>query len=425
MKLSDIRIGKRLRIACAAAIITIVLLCFIGLKSIHDADRANRDMKAMTHLANFQQERFTAMLNEMSARNGEATWMLLLFGLAAIVGSVVVSKLIIRSIVNPLSCGVDVAKRLSTGDLTVQVEVDGKDEAGELLHAIQTTAEQWKSVIGYVKSGANDLSLAGQRLSASADEMSKATDEESSRITQVVTATEEMSQTIIDIARNASGIATSASETANVAQEGQTIVTASVTEVKEIAETVDESAGFVKTLGEQSHQIGEIVTVINEIADQTNLLALNAAIEAARAGEHGRGFAVVADEVRKLAERTAGATSEIASMIGTIQEGVGRAVTAMERATGKVETGVRLSTQAGESLKLIVKSVDQLQLMVQQIASATEEMSATSEEINKDIVKIASISKTVATNSEGTTQASSDLARLSETLQMVVGEFVV
>jgi len=195
--------------------------------------------------------------------------------------------------------------------------------------------------------------------------------------------------------------------------------------VKEIAQTVDESAAFVKTLGERSHQIGEIITVINDIADQTNLLALNAAIEAARAGEQGRGFAVVADEVRKLAERTANATSEIGSMISAIQEGVSQAVGSMESATRKVETGVELSNSAGQSLRLIVQSVEQLQLMVQQIASATEEMSATSEQITRDIEQIASVSQGVAVSSRQTAKASSEMAQLSETFELLVGEFTL
>ena len=193
--------------------------------------------------------------------------------------------------------------------------------------------------------------------------------------------------------------------------------------MKKIAETVDETSAFVKTLGDRSSQIGEIVNVINEIADQTNLLALNAAIEAARAGEAGRGFAVVADEVRKLAERTANATSEIGSMIGAIQEGVKSAINAMEIATKKVETGVALSMQGGNSLNDIVECVNELQLMVEQIASSTEQMSATSEEINSDIEQIASVSKETSASSEQTAQAAGELANLSVVLEQAVSGF--
>jgi len=185
----------------------------------------------------------------------------------------------------------------------------------------------------------------------------------------------------------------------------------------------NKSGEFVRSLGERSKHIGEIVNVINDIADQTNLLALNAAIETARAGEQGRGFAVVADEVRKLAERTAHATSEIGNMIKAIQSEVNNAVDSIETATKKVNVGVELSAHAGGSLKRIVEKVDELQLMVQQIAPATEEMSATSDSINRDIEQIASISKETSMSSEQTTQAAGELSRLLVSLQKIVGEF--
>jgi methyl-accepting chemotaxis protein len=207
------------------------------------------------------------------------------------------------------------------------------------------------------------------------------------------------------------------------AREGEAIVGRAVTEVREIAATVNSSAELVQSLGERSQQIGEIVGVINDIADQTNLLALNAAIEAARAGEQGRGFAVVADEVRKLAERTAHATAEISTMIKAIQDEVGKAVGAMNNATCKVDSGVQLSNEAGQALHNIVKSVDDLQLMVQQIASAADEMSATSDQISKDIESIAQLSKESSANSEQTAAASREMTRLSANLQDIVGTF--
>jgi methyl-accepting chemotaxis protein len=208
-----------------------------------------------------------------------------------------------------------------------------------------------------------------------------------------------------------------------MAKEGEGIVNKSVQEVREIADTINESAKLVKSLGDRSKQISEIVNVINEIADQTNLLALNAAIEAARAGDQGRGFAVVADEVRKLAERTAASTSEINKMIKTIQGEVEHSVLSMDHVSRKVVTGVELVNRAGESLSLIVGSIDGLNTMVQEIASATEEMSATSNEISKDIESIANVSKETSEGSKQTAQASVGLAKLSANLQEVISEF--
>jgi methyl-accepting chemotaxis protein len=196
-----------------------------------------------------------------------------------------------------------------------------------------------------------------------------------------------------------------------------------VEKVNEIANSVSRSAELITSLGERSKQIGEIINVIKDIADQTNLLALNAAIEAARAGEQGRGFAVVADEVRKLAERTTKATSEIGGMIGTIQSEVDIAVNSMDEANKRVELGVQDVTKAGESLNKIVASVDSLQSMVQQIATATEEMSTVSETINCDIETIARVSQDTSSGSGQIAASASDLSRLSSDLQRVAGQF--
>ncbi len=229
--------------------------------------------------------------------------------------------------------------------------------------------------------------------------MSKGSAVQAERTAVVSTSSEEMSQTVLDVAKNASSISVSASDTVHTARDGETVVNRAVKEVKEIAFTVNDSSRFVHSLGERSKQIGEIVGVINDIADQTNLLALNAAIEAARAGEQGRGFAVVADEVRKLAERTGQATSEIGTMIKSVQDEVGKAVEIMAGATSKVDQGVRLSEEAGSALTSIVTRVDDLQAIMQHIASATEEMSATSEEITREIEQIAIISRETSSSS--------------------------
>ena len=240
---------------------------------------------------------------------------------------------------------------------------------------------------------------------------------------QIASSSSEMSQTIIDIARNASNIAASANEASSRADEGKKVVNESVKEVNEIATSVIRSAELITSLGERSKQIGEIISVIKDIADQTNLLALNAAIEAARAGEQGRGFAVVADEVRKLAERTANATSEISAMIVAIQTGVDTAVKSMDDANAKVKSGVQGVTKAGESLNKIVESVGNLQTGVQQIAAATEEMSSVSETINRDIEAVAQVAQDTSSGVGEIAESAADLKRLSSGLQKIVGQF--
>jgi methyl-accepting chemotaxis protein len=305
----------------------------------------------------------------------------------------------------PLQKGVNLAEAIAGGDLTNRLAsldreaIERNDEVGQLLTAMGKMAEKLKGIMAELKSTADNVASASNQLSASSEQMSRGTTEQSGRASQIATSSSEMSQTVIDIAKNASNIASAAGDAAKTAQDGGNVVNKSVQEVKAIADTVSETAKMVSSLGERSKQIGEIVSVINDIADQTNLLALNAAIEAARAGEQGRGFAVVADEVRRLAERTAKATSEIGDMIKAIQDEVQKAVTSMNEGTKRVNVGVELSTQAGNALNGIVKSVNNLQTMVQQIASATEEMSTVSETISGDIETIASVSKETSAGS--------------------------
>jgi methyl-accepting chemotaxis protein len=346
----------------------------------------------------------------------------------AILTALSLGIILAKVIASPLQKGVNLAEAIAGGDLTNRLdraEIERNDEVGQLLTAMGNMAEKLKSIMAELKSTADNVASASNQLSASSEQMSRGTTEQSGRASQIATSSNEMSQTVVDIAKNASNIASAATDAAKTAQDGGNVVNKSVQEVKAIAGTVSETAKMVSSLGERSKQIGEIVSVINDIADQTNLLALNAAIEAARAGEQGRGFAVVADEVRKLAERTAKATSEIGDMIKAIQDEVQKAVTSMNEGTKRVNVGVELSTQAGNALQGIVKSVNNLQTMVQQIASATEEMSTVSETISGDIETIATVSKETSASSGQIAHASNDLARLASNLQNIVRQFKV
>ncbi|MDI6864849.1 methyl-accepting chemotaxis protein [Thermodesulfovibrio yellowstonii] len=329
----------------------------------------------------------------------------------------------IKGITSPVSELKEKLSRIAEGDFIVDIKSDRKDEIGELLNSVDSMRLKLKENMLRILDASNQLSSASEELSATVLQMAKRVDEQATKTNQVATASTEMSQTVLDIAKNASNIASAATDALNVAEEGKDVVNRTVTEVKGIANKVSETSYVIQSLGEQSKQIGEVVNMIKEIADQTNLLALNAAIEAARAGEQGKGFAVVADEVRKLAERTTKATEQISETIKTIQNETVVAVSAMQESLQKVETGVSLSKEAENALLKIVNSVNSLQSMVQQIASATEEMSMVSEQISGDIAVVADVSKETALASEQIAQASQDLAKLSMDLKNIVSQF--
>jgi methyl-accepting chemotaxis protein len=361
---------------------------------------------------------------ENAAKNVRNVTVLILILLAIAISLGLTSSLwIIRSITRPLNEAVKAANRIAEGDLSIDIEVRGKDETGQLLFAMKQMAEKLKGIVTEIRCASENVASGSGELSAISEQINRGLTDQSERSQQIVTASEQMSQTVTDVAKNATDIASSSTQAAEVAKNGESIVCKSVEEVKAIATTVEHSARLMKSLGNRSTQIGNIVDVIKDIADQTNLLALNAAIEAARAGGQGRGFAVVADEVRKLAERTAKATSEISGMIKAIQGEVDNAVLSMDQATKQVEAGVERSTQAGEALQHIVKSVGDVQSMVQHIASGTEEMSRVSEQFSGDMQAIATSQAAISSVSGQVARSSSDLARLAANLHTVVIQF--
>jgi len=331
-------------------------------------------------------------------------------------------------ITKPLKRCVKLAGFLAEGNFSGKdLNENSMDEVGQVAGALDKMKNSLNALLnttmGNVSSSSQQVASASEELSMTVGSMVMSLADQTKRVSQIATASEEMSQTVLDIAQNTNRMAGSATETSALAKEGEEIVKKSMAEVKEIADTVGMSVDIVRVLGDRSKHIGDIVNVIEDIADQTNLLALNAAIEAARAGEHGRGFAVVADEVRKLAERSVKSTTEIRDMIKSTQDEVFKAIDAMEKAANKVSVGVELSAQTGTALSVIVTKVNDLQLNVQQIASATEEMSTTSGEISKDIEAVAMVSQESSDGATEIERASTELSRLSSDLQKVVEQF--
>ncbi|NUN71418.1 MAG: methyl-accepting chemotaxis protein, partial [Bacteroidetes bacterium] len=320
------------------------------------------------------------------------------------------------SVIVPVQEGTKILARMADGDMTVRVTSDYKGDHQLLKNSINTVAESLDKALQDVTNAVSATASASSQISSSTEEMAAGSQEQSSQANEVASAVEQMTKTIIDNSRNASTAAETAKKAKDAAGQGGKVVDETIAGMKRIAEVVNVSAETVKALGKSSEQIGEIIAVIDDIADQTNLLALNAAIEAARAGEQGRGFAVVADEVRKLAERTTKATKEIASMIKQIQSDTSGAVTSMNEGTTEVSKGIKLADKAGESLGEIVNISQTVTDMITQIATASEEQSSTSEQISKN---------QTASGTQQVARAAEDLNRLTENLQNLIAKFTI
>lgn len=315
--------------------------------------------------------------------------------------------------------------RLAHGDLTVKVPVASADELGSLAQRFNEVVPKLRDMISRVAHVTDKVASASAELSATAEEMSRGAQTLASRTTQTAAAVEEMNATVAEVAGNSGRAAQMAQTTVGTASDGRTVVSETIAGMEKISEAVTQSAAIMAALGKSSDQIGEIVRVIEDIADQTNLLALNAAIEAARAGEQGRGFAVVADEVRKLAERTTKATKEIGDMIRQIQHDTKGAVSAMEEGTTKVKGGVSLVNRTGDALVKIVEMVTQSADMIRQIAVAADQQSAATQHIAQDLESVAKVTKESEAGATESAKASQDLSLLATELQSVVGGFQI
>ena len=292
-------------------------------------------------------------------------------------------------------------------------------------NSLGTMNNSFKGIIRQLADNSRELVSAATEIASSAEQMSKGAQNQSNQVNQVAAAVQEMTANIVESSRNAGDAADTSKSASAQATNGGQIVSESINGMQKIATVVRESAESIAKLAKSADQIGEIIGVIDDIADQTNLLALNAAIEAARAGEQGRGFAVVADEVRKLAERTGKATGEITRMIKGIQTQTEDAVHSMEAGIQQVDHGRELTDKAGASLNEIVTMSGRVLEMIKQIAAASEEQSSAAEQISKNIEQITSVTQETAKGAEQSAAAAEQLNRQAEGLQTMVARFKV
>ena len=313
----------------------------------------------------------------------------------------------------------------SENDLTKRVDIHSNDEVGQIGQCFNEFVSTLQDVISQFTGSTHEVAGAATEIAASSEEIASGMQEQSSQITQISSAVEEMSASIIEVARKSGEAANDANESGRVAEEGGAVVSETVVGMNSIADAVSAGAASVSELGKRGEQIGEIIAVINDIADQTNLLALNAAIEAARAGEHGRGFAVVADEVRKLADRTTKATEEIGLSIQAIQSETGEAVSKMNAGTDQVAVGVEKATEAGKSLEQIVAGAQNVASNIQSIAAAAEQQSAAAEEVSRNIESITAVTAQSTEGAQQAAEAATQLSGKAEELLALVGRFKI
>ncbi|MBI6701814.1 methyl-accepting chemotaxis protein [Pseudomonas viridiflava] len=345
--------------------------------------------------------------------------------LLVLVLGILAAVIITRQITRPLQETLAIVDRIASGDLTHNEVVTRRDELGVLQQGIQRMGATLRDLISGIRDGVTQIASAAEELSAVTEQTSAGVNSQKVETDQVATAMHEMSATVHEVARNAEQASVAAADADKEARAGDKVVGEAIGQIERLAAEVVRSSDAMTVLEQESDKIGKVMDVIKAVAEQTNLLALNAAIEAARAGEAGRGFAVVADEVRGLAQRTQQSTEEIESLVAGLQNGTRQVSEIMLGSRTLTDSSVELTRKAGVSLESITRTVSNIQAMNQQIAAAAEQQSSVADEISRSIVNVRDVSEQTAEASEETAASSVELARLGGQLQMLVSHFRV
>ncbi len=337
----------------------------------------------------------------------------------------VVLLLLRRFLFKPVSNLISDMSRCAEGDLTVNVEKDGLKEIRLLAGSLSELVASLNQQVLQIHDSSLQVSDASNRVSSVSESTNEAIKRQQTETDAVATAVNEMTATVQEVAQNAADAARSASEADSAANKGQDIVNQSITSISQLAGEIENAASVIQELEQDSEQIGSVLDVIKGIAEQTNLLALNAAIEAARAGEQGRGFAVVADEVRTLASRTQESTLEIQQIIEKLQQGARHGVEVMQKNQIKADETVKMADETGTSLEAITLAIATINTMNAQIATAAEEQTAVAEEINRNVISISQVADETMTGSQQTASASNELMAMAENMEGIVARFKI
>ena len=339
--------------------------------------------------------------------------------------TILLAWLITLSIVKPIRQAVDMTEIVASGDLTQRFSDTGRDEPARLLRALSNMQVQLRETIEGIGNSSTQLASAAEELNAVTEDATRGLQRQNDEIQQAATAVNEMSTAVDEVASNAVSTSEQSRATSATAEEGQQQVARTVTSIDKLTSTIESTSSEVQELADKAQNISRVLDVIRAIAEQTNLLALNAAIEAARAGEQGRGFAVVADEVRALAHRTQQSTTEIEDMIGTMQQGTEKSVEAMNISRTMANATLEQANAAGEALKQITAAIAQINERNMVIASAAEEQAQVSREVDRNLVNIRDLSTQSAAGAEQTSSSSRELSRLAVQMNELVNRFRV